>query len=234
MSIEEKQNMMEVAERMEVLWNLLPDDKRRYLANNMEVRVYEKNETIYSEHEHPEYLMCLLDGKVKVFKEGVGGRNQIVRMVHSEGFFGYRAAFVGDDYCTSAAAFEHSTICMIPLHVIKNLLKDNYELALYFIRQLAMMLGDADTLTVTLTQKHIRGRLAQSLISLEDTYGVEEDGSTLNIYLSREDLASMSNMTTSNAIRTLSSFAQDNLIAIDGRKIKIIKDSELRKISQDG
>lgn len=226
--------MMEVAEHMEVLWNLLPEDKRRYLANNMEVRVYEKNETIYSEHEHPEYLMCLLDGKVKVFKEGVGGRNQIVRMVHSEGFFGYRAAFVGDDYCTSAAAFEHSTICMIPLHVIRNLLKDNYELALYFIRQLAMMLGDADTLTVTLTQKHIRGRLAQSLISLEETYGVEEDGSTLNIYLSREDLASMSNMTTSNAIRTLSSFAQDNLIAIDGRKIKIIRDDELRKISQDG
>lgn len=219
---------------MEVLWNLLPDDRKRFLVNNMEVRVYEKNETIYREREHPEYLMCLLDGKVKVFKEGIGGRNQIVRIIHAEGFFGYRAAFVGDNYCTSAAAFEHSTICMIPLHVIKALLKDNYELAMYFIRQLAMMLGDADSLTVTLTQKHIRGRLAQSLISLEDTYGVEEDGSTLNIYLSREDLASMSNMTTSNAIRTLSSFAQDNLIAIDGRKIRIIQDEELRKISHDG
>lgn len=234
MSIEEGQDMMAVAQRMEVLWDLLPEDKRKYLAKNMEVRVYEKNEVIYSEHDHPEYLMCLLDGKVKVFKEGICGRNQIVRMVHSEGFFGYRAAFVGDDYCTSAAAFEHSTICLIPLDVIRTLLRDNYELALYFIRQLAMMLGDADTLTVTLTQKHIRGRLAQSLISLEDTYGVEEDGSTLNIYLSREDLASMSNMTTSNAIRTLSSFAQDNLIAVDGRKIKIIKDNELRKISQGG
>ena len=44
---------------------------------------------------------------------------------------------------------------------------------------------------------------------LKDTYGVEEDESTLSIYLSREDLANLSNMTTSNAIRTLSNFATE-------------------------
>ena len=41
-------------------------------------------------------------------------------------------------------------------------------------------------------------------------------------------------MTTSNAIRTLSAFATEQLIAIDGRKIKIIKEEELRKISTMG
>ena len=54
------------------------------------------------------------------------------------------------------------------------------------------------------------------------------------IYLSREDIASMSNMTTSNAIRTLSSFAVENMIAIDGRKIRIMQDEELRKVSKLG
>jgi CRP-like cAMP-binding protein len=63
---------------------------------------------------------------------------------------------------------------------------------------------------------------------------VEEDGYTLSIYLSREDLASLSNMTTSNAIRTLSIFASEKLIAIDGRKIKLINEERLRKISRIG
>jgi hypothetical protein len=63
---------------------------------------------------------------------------------------------------------------------------------------------------------------------------VEEDGCTLSIYLSREDLASLSNMTTSNAIRTLSLFANERLITIDGRKIKIIEEDRLRKISKIG
>ena len=58
--------------------------------------------------------------------------------------------------------------------------------------------------------------------------------STLSIYLSREDLANLSNMTTSNAIRTLTSFAAEQLITVDGRKIKILKEEELRRISKHG
>ena len=92
----------------------------------------------------------------------------------------------------------------------------------------------SDERTVNLTQKHIRGRLAESLLFLKETYGLEEDESTLSIYLSREDLANLSNMTTSNAIRTLSNFATEKLITIDGRKIKIIDEEKLKKISKIG
>ena len=71
-------------------------------------------------------------------------------------------------------------------------------------------------------------------MALKDKYGVEEDGATLSIYMSREDMACMSNMTTSNAIRTLSAFATENLVAIDGKKIKILEDNKLRNISKMG
>ena len=98
-----------------------------------------------------------------------------------------------------------------------------------FIRQLSLDLGIADERTVNLTQKHIRGRLAESLLFLKDSYGLEEDGATLSIYLSREDLANLSNMTTSNAIRTLSTFVAERIIAIDGRKIKLIDEDKLKK-----
>ena len=114
---------------------------------------------------------------------------------------------------------------------------------MFFIKQLSKDLGVADERTVNLTQKHIRGRLAESLLFLKESYGLEEDGSTLSIYLSREDLANLSNMTTSNAIRTLShsnairtlsQFAAERLITIDGRKIKIIEEEKLKKISKIG
>ena len=86
--------------------------------------------------------------------------------------------------------------------------------------------------TIDLTQKHLRGRLAESLLLLKERYGVGEDGVTINISLTREDLANMSNMTTSNAIRTLSNFSAAKLIASDGRKIKLLREDELRKISK--
>ena len=118
--------------------------------------------------------------------------------------------------------------------VIIKLIQENADLAMFFIRQLSKDLGISDERTVNLTQKHIRGRLAESLLFLKDTYGVEEDQCTLSIYLSREDLANLSNMTTSNAIRTLSNFATEKLIIIDGRKIKLIDEERLKKISKIG
>lgn len=224
----------EIAECIPDLWNPLTQEQREYLAQNFTVQKFKKNETIYCEDETPMHLMCLLSGKVKIYKEGVGGRSQIIRVIKEKEYFAYRAYFAQENFVTAAAAFEPCSICLIPMTAIMNLIKESNELAMFFIRQLSIDLGIADERTVNLTQKHIRGRLAESLLFLKDTYGVEEDKSTLSIYLSREDLANLSNMTTSNAIRTLSNFANEKLITIDGRKIKIIEEDRLRKISKIG
>ena len=225
---------IDIAESIPDLWQLLTPSQRELLADNYSIQHFKKNETIYCEGETPTHLMCLLSGKVKIYKEGVGGRSQIIRVMKDKEYFAYRAYFAEEDFVTAAAAFEPCTICLIPMSVIMTLLKGNNDLALFFIRQLSVDLGVSDERTVSLTQKHIRGRLAESLLFLKDTYGIEEDGYTLSIYLSREDLANLSNMTTSNAIRTLSNFASEGLVAIDGRKIKIIEEDRLRKISKIG
>lgn len=216
------------------IWNPLTDDQRTLLAQNFTVLHYKKNEKIYYEGETPKHIMCLLSGKVKIYKDGVGGRSQIIRVINEKEYFAYRAYLANENYLTAAAAFEPCTICLIPMNVMVQLMTENNGLAMFFVRQLAIDLGISDERTVNLTQKHIRGRLAESLLFLKNTYGVEEDECTLSIYLSREDLANLSNMTTSNAIRTLSNFAAEKLILTDGRKIKIIDEERLMKISRLG
>ncbi len=215
---------------------LAPLNKRQrgVLMNNYTIQAYKKNEMIYCEGETPTHLMCLISGKVKIYKDGVGGRSQIIRMIKPKEYFAYRAYFAQEDFVTAAAAFEPSVVCQVPLSTITSLVTQNNKLAMFFIQHLSIDLGIADVRTVNLTQKHIRGRLAESLLFLKENYGLEEDGSTLSIYLSREDLANLSNMTPSNAIRTLSQFANERLITIDGRKIKLIEEEKLRKISKIG
>jgi len=188
----------------------------------------------YKEGERPIGLICLSEGKVKIFKEGVGGREQIVRMAKPIGFIGYRALFAEENNIASAVAIEDSITCTVSYDLILKLLRSNAELALSIIRSLSTELGFSNNRTITLTQKHIRGRLAESLLFLRDTYGFEEDEATIKVYLSREDIANLSNMTTSNAIRTLSTFASEGVIAIDGRKIKILDKVRLDRISKLG
>jgi len=213
---------------------MLSPQQQEELKANISIQHFKKNEELYQEGEVPQMLHCLISGKVKIYKDGIGGRTQIVRVIKPVEYFGFRAYFANQNYVTSAAAFEASTVCLIPIELIEKWMRENYRLAMFFIHLLAVEVGNADQRTVNLTQKHIRGRLAESLIFLRDNYGLEEDGATLSIYLSREDLANMSNMTTSNAIRTLSAFAQEKIIAIDGKKIKIIDAESLERINKIG
>lgn len=219
---------------MAEIWSILSPDEKRVVTDNLEIHSFKKNQLIYAEGEEPEFLWCLLKGKVKKIKEGVGGRVQILRLIRPVQYFGYRAYFAGEPYVSSAAAFEPSTLGAIPLTLVRDLIQGNIKLAWFFIHELSRNLGGSDTKIVNLTQKHIRGRLAEALIVLLDNYGYEDDNCTLRIYMAREDLANLSNMTTSNAIRTLSTFVNEKILLVDGRRIKIINEPQLRKISKFG
>lgn len=223
-----------IQEDLSEIWSVLDGDEKRRIVDNFTTHTFKKNQIIYAEGEEPEHLWCLLKGKVKLYKDGIGGRQQILRLIRPVQYFGYRASFAEEPYVSTAAAFEPSILGSIPMALVKELIQSNIRLAWFFIHELSRNLGGSDTKIVNLTQKHIRGRLAEALIALRESYGYEDDNATLKIYMAREDLANLSNMTTSNAIRTLSGFVNEKILIVDGRRIKIINEAALRKISKFG
>jgi CRP/FNR family transcriptional regulator, polysaccharide utilization system transcription regulator len=227
-------NFENCIDNMKSVFTVLTPDEKEFIKKQLISNFYKKGEVIFKEGDKPTGLICLSDGKVKVFKEGVGGREQIIRMAKPVGFIGYRALFAEEIHHATAVAIEDSVTCLIEKDLVYQVLRQNAEFSLSIIKSFATELGFSLDRTVTLTQKHIRGRLAESLIFLKDTYGFENDNATLKVYLSREDIANLSNMTTSNAIRTLSAFAGENVIGFDGRKIKIIDLLKLERISDLG
>ena len=223
-----------ISEDLSAIWKVLSMDEKHLIADNFVVHNFKKNQIIYAEKDEPQFLWTLMKGKVKMFKDGIGGRQQILRLYRPIQYFGYRSYFAHEQYVSSAAALEPSTLGTIPMKLVEQLIDQNRQLAWFFIHELSRHLGGSDTKIVTLTQKHIRGRLAEALILMLENYGYEADGQTLNIFMAREDLANLSNMTTSNAIRTLSAFVQEKIIIVDGRRIKIVDEQALRNISKFG
>lgn len=223
-----------ISQDLAEIWSILDGEEKRRIIEAFELHTFKKNQIVYAEHEQPENLWILLKGKVKIYKDGIGGRTQILRLIRPVQYFGYRAYFAKEPYVSSAAAFEASTLGALPMKLVEDIMHNNNKLTWFFIHELSRNLGGSDTKIVNLTQKHIRGRLAEALIVLMENYGYEDDDSTLRIYLSREDLASLSNMTTSNAIRTLSGFVNEKIITVDGRRIRILNEAMLRKISKFG
>ncbi len=212
---------------------VLTHREKQVFRSRLVSKTYRKGEYIFRVGDLPTGLICLASGKAKVFQEGSGGREQIIRMAKPIGFIGYRALFAEEIHAASAIAIEESTIASLDRETLFSLLHANSQLCIHIIKSLATELGFSYFRTVTLTQKQIPGRLAESLLFLKDTYGCEKDETTLKVCLSREDIANLSNMSTSNAIRTLSFFANKQLIGIDGKKIKLLDIAGLEEMSKE-
>jgi len=216
------------------VFSTLSESEIQFLKKHHYVLYFKNGEKVFREGDKPTALITLSAGKVKIFKEGVGGREQIVRLAKPVGFIGYRALFAGENYLATAVTLEPSTICYIDESALLEVVYNNKEFAKAIIQSLARELGFANSRCVTLTQKHVRGRIAEAILFLKDTYGFEADQQTIKVYLSREDLAGLSNMTTSNAIRTLGQLAKDGVLEIKRRKIRIVDMKMLESISEHG
>lgn len=190
---------------------------------------YKKGQVIFNEGGHPLGLFCVNDGKVKLEYTGSDGKEQIVRMAKGGDVLGYRALLSSERYNASAIALDDTDLCFIPKDAFFTVLKTNPGLSLEIIKMLSVELRKAEKSITDLAQKPVRERMAEALLFLKETYGFEEDGQTIDVVLSREDIANLVGTATETAIRLLSEFKKDNIVEPVGKKIKIVDTDKLIK-----
>ncbi|MBK9391713.1 MAG: Crp/Fnr family transcriptional regulator [Bacteroidetes bacterium] len=181
-------------------------DKEAVIRNHVTVQV-RKGDFIYTEGEKSKGIICLASGKFKIFRIGVGGREQILKLIKPSELTGFRNIFQPLGWNNSSIAIEDSVVCILDRNTISGILKSNTDFSFRMIKLITDELNFTNERIISLTQKHVRGRLVETLLMLGEIYGFEPDGRTINALLSRDDIAHHSNMTTSNAIRTLSNLA---------------------------
>ena len=189
---------------------------------------YKKGQIIFFEGNYPDGLYCIREGKIKVFKTGREGKEQIIRLANSGDLLGYRALIAGEKYSASTSTLEDSYICFVRKDAVFELFKKNSSFSLSLIKLMSKDLEEIENRMVNLAQKPVRERLAETLLILKETYGYDNN-SFLNISLSREDLANIVGTATETVIRLLADFKEDNLISTQGKKIKILNLKKLIK-----
>jgi CRP-like cAMP-binding protein len=228
-----KNTCMNCSMRTHSLLNELSYNELEALNKNRYVVTYKAGETICKEGSKPLGLLCLNKGKVKITRRGVNGTEQIVALRKAVDFIGFRA-LMGENVClSSAVALENVSTCIIDKNEFFKVIKDNHLLAFKIIRLFAHELTETDNRIINLTQKHIRARLADALLMINEVYGTCPLG-ILDISLKRSDLAALANVTTANTIRLLSSFVKEDLIEVNQRDIKIKNLKALKDISVFG
>lgn len=208
--------------RSNSLFGTLCSHQLTTVSDNKSCTVYKKGQVLFHEGTRPLGVFCINRGKVKIYKLGYDGKEQITNIAHDGGLLGYKALIAEETYHVSAETLEDCTICFLPKPTFLQTLQESSEFNQRIMKQVCHELGlMTDSLTHQ-AQRTVRERLAITLLKLKDTYGMDaHDDGPIEINLTRNDLANIVGTATETLIRLLHEFKEDHLISIRGRKIRI-------------
>jgi CRP/FNR family transcriptional regulator, polysaccharide utilization system transcription regulator len=201
------------------------------MANCKTSYTIKKGEAVFEEGENLKGVFCIKEGVCKLSKLSSNGKDQIVKLVKSGELLGQRAMISEEMANLSAIALEDMEVCFIPRSEILGFFNHNNAFSMNVMKTICGDLKGADDNMVSMAQKTVKARLAETLVYLEDNFGKKEDGS-LQIQLSREELAGMIGTATESCIRLLSDLNKLEIILLVGKKIIILKKDKLIKMAE--
>jgi len=187
---------------------------------------FKKHDVICRQGTEVTHALYLVKGAAKLYIEGQNNRNIILYLLKPPAYIGLLSFFETPTYSYSVTAIEESEVCFIELDIVKKLYIDNHNLLLSLNKAFGNSVSNILKKIISLNQKQIRGRIAETLIYLSDI----NQSNKFNIQLSRKEIGEMIAISEENAVRLLSEFAKEKIISIKGREIEIIDMPLLRKI----
>lgn len=192
--------------------------------------IIKKGENIFEEGETVNGIYCVKGGVCKLSKLSANGKDQIVKLVKPGELLGQRSMISDEPTNLSAVALEDMEVCFIPRSEVMSLFDKNNQFSMNLMKTICGDLKESDDHMVSMSQKTVKERLAETLVYLQETFGKNADGS-LRIQLSREELAGMIGTATESCIRLLSDFNKLGLIELTGKKIVVKDINKLKRIA---
>lgn len=209
----------------------LNKDELLQLADCKTSHTIKKGDVIFEEGENVNGIFCVKKGVCKLTKLSPNGKDHIVKLVSKGELLGQRSLISDEPVNLSAVALEDMEVCFIPKTEVMGFFDKNNQFSMNVMKTICGDLKEADSHMVDMAQKSVKERLAETLLHLQDSFGVNEDGS-LKVQLSRDELASMIGTATESCIRLLSDFKKLGLIELTGKKITLKDISKLKRIAE--
>lgn len=192
--------------------------------------LYSKGSIIYREGSRLTGFYCVTRGILKIFKTGIDGKEQIIRFAKKGDIVAYRSLLSQELACTTAKVIEEAVLCHVPYQTLLYLIQNNWQFSHHMLQIVCKELREANDYITDIAQKSVRERLAEVLLLLKENFELD-NANTLQISLTREELANMVGTATESVIRLLGEFKQEQLIDLQGRRIKFIDVVGLSKMA---
>lgn len=193
---------------------------------------YKKGENIFKAGDAVRGIYFVYKGSVKIHKNWGEEKELIIRFAREGDIFGHRGFGTDTLYPITATALEPLEVCYIDQEFFYATLRTNTELLFKLMLFYAQELQESEKNMRNLAHMPVKGRLAGALLKLKEKFGVNEEG-FIAIRLSRQDIAAYAGTTYETVFRLMTTFAQEDLVSVSGKAIRIINDEKLMQLTME-
>ncbi|WP_321996586.1 Crp/Fnr family transcriptional regulator [Draconibacterium orientale] len=209
----------------------LDENEMNLVKSNAVNKIYKKRINIYREGSRHAGVYILLNGIVKIYKIGSKGKQHILRFAQRGDIIAYRSLLSNELACSSAKAHDDNVIVSyVPHHIFLELLHRNRNFTQAIMKMICRELYDSNAIVTDFAQKRLRERTAKILLLLKKEFGVDFYN-TLQIQVTRMDLANMIGTVTESLIRVLSEFRDEGLLDLSHKNIVFLDIQKLHRIA---
>lgn len=165
-------------------------------------------------------LYFIYRGNVKVYKHTANMDSQIIRFIKDGEIIGHRGFGTNYVYDISASAISDAVLCNFATDVLIEMLHKVPPLMFDFMLFYADQLQKSEANAKRFAQMNVREKVMNGLLFIHNKFGQLEG--TINIVLSRKDIADFAGTTTDQVIRVISSLKKEGLLSVAGKKLGII------------
>jgi len=213
------------------LFNGIRAEQLREIERIVSEKFYTKGEIIFSEGDDGNGFYIVADGKVKIYKVSMDGKEQILHIYGPGNPFGEVPVFSGDKFPANAEPLQKSRILFLPRKNFIDLISRHPSLAMNMMAVLSMRLRQFTIQIENLSLKEIPGRLAGYLLYLA---AEQEYKNPLELPISKGQLASLLGTIPETLSRILSKMTEVGIINVAGPRITVLAQDRLEDLAGNG
>lgn len=214
------------------LFQGVPAEKLRTLAERSLYRTYKAGEMFIGETDPAHAFYVVITGRVKLYKSSPEGKEQTLNLLGPGDPFGMCTAFAVDSFPVNAMTLEESGLLLIPGQIMEAVAMHEPRLLLNIIRVLSDRLKESMTLIESLSLKEIPGRLASFLLDALTRDGEQGKMNQLALTITQRELAKILGATPEALSRAIRKMSNAGVLVLDGRSIRILDREALVELAE--
>lgn len=194
---------------------------------------YAPHETIYFSGDAVKHLFVVADGRVRLMRHSLSGKDMLLDILTPGEFFGSFSTQGDEVYHDTAQAHTQTCVLGISVNDFRAILEKHPQVVLKVLDITSARLHAANVRVQQLSALPVEGRIANLLLVLSAKFGKPgDDGALIQTPLARDDVAAMTGTTSETASRVMSQFQKDGLIRTGRQWVAIADQAALEEIAR--